>query len=368
MRNEEAFKRYLKTPSQVKDYPSHCRGVERCFGNKDVEDIFSTYSLEQVEQKLISAGVSKTYMTGYRAYVKFLESIGVIRASAGSGKWRTLKKRIFNAGEKAPFTPYIQGPDEEGQYVKYKEVPEELQVPGLCKTLECEYLECIFRFAKKIFGEIFDQNFPDPVYVELRKECPSRIYLNNNKYIAEKINELINKGKAITAEEVSKIVSFEDRIAGMFVQQPQPHIEIYFNQYDADNEEEYFAMVFKTLAHEFAHYLEYALCEREIDAIPFSNEFVSEAIADFFGVLYSINRGGKYDINVSKARYALWKKREGSDWPYAYALYFYKVIDKKMVFSDVFADYRHFGCIKKLVDVFSSSAEVTVAYNKLTKG
>ena len=88
-------------------------------------------------------------------------------------------------------------------------------------------------------------------------------------------------------------------------------------------------------------------------------------MADFFGVLYSIKSGGKFDLEVAERRYGLWKLLSGSGWPYAYALYFMKKRINK--FSPIFAEYDRKGCITKLIEVFNATKNSADAYDKLIK-
>jgi hypothetical protein len=154
------------------------------------------------------------------------------------------------------------------------------------------------------------------------------------------------------------------RIGGMFVENPCPHIEIYFNQFGASCWDEYLAQIGNTLAHEYMHYLEYEHCRRHGQK-SFVDERASEALADFFGVLYSINRSSKNDLKVAIKKYDRWKELDGSGWPYAYALYFYCVNGNEMSFSSNYSDYIRHGFVNKLIDVFSNTLNPKDAYYKL---
>ena len=86
----------------------------------------------------------------------------------------------------------------------------------------------------------------------------------------------------------------------------------------------------------------------------YRNANVSEALADFFGTIYSLKRAtdrfvvtAKDRIAVAENKYNSWVKWDGSGWPYAYALYFMK--NKLRCFSPAFADYKDKGCIIKLI-------------------
>ena len=274
---------------------------------------------------------------------------------------RTKLPAFIKGEEKAPYKLAWRGEDRDSDNIKYADnVLPEQQVPQLCGRLESEYNR-IIEFAGHILGDCFSDYFPERIRVELRKECPSRIYFNNDKYVTKKINELIKKREIVTEKEISQILRFEDRIAGLFIDKT-PHIVIYFNQFCADTWDEYIAKISKTLAHEYAHYLEYAYCKVNASK-SYQDACVSEAIADFFGVLYSVNRGGKYDLKVDEDRYNLWKKREGSNWPYAYALHFLSK-PYKVNLSD-YDSYEMEKAVKKLREVFQLTPNAKDAYLKL---
>ena len=81
--------------------------------------------------------------------------------------------------------------------------------------------------------------------------------------------------------------------------------------------------------------------------------------------MYSVNRGRRSDFSVAINRYDLWRILEGSGWPYAYALYFYCVNGKEMIFFDKFSDYINHGAIDKLVAVYNALLLPKDAYDKL---
>lgn len=89
---------------------------------------------------------------------------------------------------------------------------------------------------------------------------------------------------------------------------------------------------------------------------------LKEALADFFGVLYSVHRKGKDDLKVAKKRYDQWKKNCETYWSYANALYFYQVGSNEMKYSSDYNEYVRHGCIGKFVQVFSSTQHPDNAY------
>ena len=267
---------------------------------------------------------------------------------------------------KKPYATPKKGVDQQTQRITYENnvLPNE-QVSGLCLFLENEY-ECILGFARNIFGQWIDTLRPRRIPVVLKKECPAKVYLNNDEYVTQKINELIEQNKSITVAQTEKILRHTMRIAGKFFAKPEPHIEIYYRQFHVANWEDYASQITQVLAHEYMHYLEYAKCEEQ-GVQSFVDDRVSEAVADFFGVLYSIKRSKKYDFKTAKNCYDGWVKYWGSGWPYSYALLFYKKGKLQMSFSEIFSEYEAFGCIEKLQSVFSTIYIATEAFKKLNR-
>ena len=282
--------------------------------------------------------------------------------------------RVIKGPNQKPLGGVGYGYDENREFVYYnKNVEDDEKVPDLCRKLQIEYLEYIDHFARDLLSQLYGKEFPDPIKVELCKECPSKTYLFNDEYIARKINEVMGKRGSMDAETYAKISRLCMRINGEFIDGSTPKIKIYYNQFKASSMDEYMAKISETLAHEFLHYLEFAYCKMQKSEY-YQDERVSEALADFFGVAYSIKRGNDlscrglcetHRVDVAKARHALWEELEGSGWPYAYALYFMK--NKLRRFSPVFADYKNKGCINKLIEVFNSTPDVADAYDKLKK-
>lgn len=265
---------------------------------------------------------------------------------------------------KKPYTPPKQGRDQETQRIRYENnVTQEEQVPGLCIFLENEY-ECILGFARTLFGDWVDTLHPRRIPVILKKECPAKVYRNSDEYVTQKINELVKQNKTINTEEIAEILRYEMRVAGYFIQAPEPHIEIFFRQFDAKCWEDYASQIAQVLAHEYLHYLHYAYAKEKFSD---AEAGLKEALADFFGVLYSINCGDKYALEVAANRYDLWKKREGSGWPYADALWFYRVHGNEMEYSSNYSDYECFGCIGKFVQIFGSTRHPDCAYKDLKR-
>ena len=120
------------------------------------------------------------------------------------------------------------------------------------------------------------------------------------------------------------------------------------------------------MAHEYIHYLEYEPC-RLYNRESNKDERVSEALADFFGVLFSIECNDKYRVIVAGNRYLEWEELEGSGWPYAFALHFYTAKGVHHDFSPDFIDYQAWSSVWKLVEVFNATKNSADAYDKLIK-
>ena len=279
------------------------------------------------------------------------------------------KGSVKKGPEQKPITHPWQGRDENSELVYYNDnVDINKRVEGLCEKLEIEYIEYLTHFASYIFRDIIDGEFYLPKVV-LCKECPSKIWTNSDSFVTRKVNELIKKGDLVNEQQIAQILRHHTRICGEFIHNPHPLIKIYFNQFDSADWYEYFAEISQTLAHEYMHYLEYEYCRRSGNK-SFNDANVSEALADFFSVIYSLKRAtdifditAKYRIEVAEKRYNEWVKWDDSGWPYAYALYFMKKRIKG--FSPIFREYYDKGCIEKLRIVFVATLNPKDAYDKL---
>ena len=264
--------------------------------------------------------------------------------------------------------------DADGRLVYYNHnVKNGERIAGLAQRLEVEYLQFIYHFAERLVGDLFREDFPEPIEVILCKERPEKVYNHSDESIMNKINELIKNGKSIDLEKTSDILRHTDYITGEFCTAEKPHIKIYFNQQLFINFEEDFAVISQVLAHEFMHYLVYAyrkMCKSSSG----KSTLVNEALADFFGVLYSLNRADDLKSTpvlkdarelAAAMRYEEWAKFKGTGWPYAYALYFYSVCNKWLAFSYDFSDYVRHGSVDKLVNVFDATIDFKDAYSEL---
>lgn len=299
-----------------------------------------------------------------------IKEVVIIACDAQTRESLNLFKGSVKKGpEQKPITHPWQGRDENSELVYYNDnVDINKRVEGLCEKLEIEYIEYLRHFGLYIFRDIIDGDFCLPKVV-LCKECPSKIWTNSDSFVTKKVNELIKKGDLVNEQQIAQILRHQSRIAGEFIHNPQPLIKIYFNQFDSVDWNEYFAKISKTLAHEYMHYLEYEYCRRSRKK-SYKDANVSEALADFFSVIYSLSRGtdkfvitDKDRIDVAEKRYNEWVKWDDSGWPYAYALYFMK--KRINGFSPIFREYYDKGCIEKLRIVFVATLNPKDAYGKL---
>ena len=203
-------------------------------------------------------------------------------------------------------------------------MPLTTDVAFVCETLEQEY-DGVVRFAEKLLPQTEFKYIP--------------IIISNQ----EPMHDSPDGG---------------EKILGAFFASEKPHIEIYYRNADPHD----VAAFRKCLAHEYMHYMHYVHAYKEYDN---AKKELKEALADFFGVLYSIHRGQKDDLRVAKARYSSWKKNFGTYWPYANALYFYQVHGKEMKFSSDYKQYEDYGCIGKFIQVFGSTLHPDDAYKAM---
>ena len=306
MQREKEFILYLQkngSPSKVKDYPTHCRAVEKSLGDVDMDDIIVDYkNIMKVKDQLLSGGYPAGYMSGFNEYLKFAFSPAKSTAIPVTTS-RSVSQYYVSRAEDVPLTT---------------------AVAFVCETLEQEYAS-IARFAEKLLPQTEFKYIP--------------IIISNQ----EPMHDSPDGG---------------EKIFGAFFASEKPHIEIYYRNADPHD-----AAVFrKCLAHEYMHYMHYVYADKEYDN---AKKELKEALADFFGVLYSIHRGQKDDLRVAKARYNSWKKNFGTYWPYANALYFYQVHGKEMKFSSDYKQYEDYGCIGKFIQVFGSTLHPDDAYKAM---
>jgi hypothetical protein len=208
--------------------------------------------------------------------------------------------------------------------------------------------------------------------VILSPEVKKKNYKPSDADIAQKICELVRaKNGNITEKEIMAILKnkdgFTDLITGEFIKEPEPKIILYYNAIGGKTRQKRIAGLANVLAHEYMHYMEYRYCLLR-GVTSYKNEKLSEAMADFFGVLYVLQRKwfSNYALiekaSVAEHRYNEWVNRFGTCWPYAEALRFYTVNGNTAGFSFNYADYVNNGATNKIVEVFINCFDYKRAY------
>ena len=351
MKRKNEFRTYLqKRYSDVRTiqaYITYCKKIEETFGGKDMDDIIVHYSKEDIRAVLSKVTSSKKsigdYMTGLNHYLKFaFEQGGVVKSVSNP------EKIVSFAG---PIVQY------------YFDVPTIERDEMLRKTLEAEYPK-ILQFAEEVF--LVNKEYI-PVYLS-KETPPARVYRCPKKFIDElrkrrQEQRDISDSERRLMDEIIERKVYVVSIVAQFFYGEKPYIEIYYKNLPRDNRLE---CAINCLAHEYMHFLEYEYCFNN-GGKAFADDRVSEALAGFFGAVYSIKRGGKFDLEVAWNSYVAWSVLSGSGWPYAFALYFYTVKGIKRRFSSSFADYITHGSINKMLEVFHATPDAVDAYNKLIK-
>jgi hypothetical protein len=240
--------------------------------------------------------------------------------------------------------------------------------------LESEY-EAIMGYGRNLLGMDSGNLLKNTGFAEIERipvilspEKKEITHKPTKEYIANKIAELAQKKRGdISKEDILDILnseSFTEHIAGEFIQDQQPYIIIYYNVINGNGSNELIANVSKVLAHEYMHYMEYIYCLAH-GVSSYTNKFLSEAMADFFGFIYSIKCKTAASIAIAQKRYYLWEDRFGSCWPYAEALHFCTVNGSYLRFSNEYNKYVKHGCEAKLKEVFHRSLDANTAYKTL---
>lgn len=357
MKRENEFRAYLqniyKDNNTVEAYIDYCEKVEESFAGKDMDEIIISHkNIAKTSTKLSKITSSKktvsNCISGLNRYLEF------------AFWWGTGASVLTGVSSKGITASGIQGEIDVIDYPLvqyYSDVPVTERDETLRKALEEEYLK-ILKFAKNIFG--VDYGYI-PVY--LSKETPPLKEYKVNKTFLNKLSRKRERQQRMSDVENQILETgwFTMLCVAKFFGGEKPYIEIYYKNLPKYNTLE---AAINYLAHEYMHFAEYVYCSKN-GVVSFVDKRVSEALADFFGFLYSINRGGKQDLVIAEDRYIRWKILSGSGWPYAYALYFMK--KRIRGFSPVFAEYDGKGCIDKLRAVFSDTINPKDAYDKLKK-
>ena len=182
-------------------------------------------------------------------------------------------------------------------------------------------------------------------------------------------------------EGCPEIITIESEAA--YEKEGGPYIKIYYNHFEQEDEKILRVALSNCLAHEYFHYYHDCFATEEFNKSgkgKKSRERVKEALADYFSVVYTWllarekykDHQGSYEYNkyedYAVDRYHQWERREGSDWPYAYALCFYKVKCKYLGRNDKFHCDDYIGCRVKFQEVLNLSKEDMVkAFEYLKK-
>lgn len=234
--------------------------------------------------------------------------------------------------------------------------------------LESHY-ERILGFGLDLLGLTEERMKRIPVILSPEKK--KKPYKADDKWCSKKVAEYARKCQGKVSEQVIlniiKKKTFTAKICGEFCHGNSefgPYIVLYYKMIDGKTIEEKIANFAKVLAHEYMHYMEYVYCSAK-GVKDYGNEFLSESMADFFGVLYSIKYADTESLKVAHANYKAWKKNFYTCWPYAEALHFYSVDSIEMQYSDIYADYENHGSVVKLKKVFSLCCNAENAYKTL---
>lgn len=371
MRREAEFRNFLinlrkkhkHPPSEAERYVKICHRIERYMGGRDMEElVISQAEVIATEKVLETKGSFTDTRAVLHAYHEFASNTTTGRTPISSTTHSTIKAGIES---------YKAYPDVAGLVVYENSVPSCDRVSGLCEFVEKEY-EKIRAFARRLLMNIW-QDFPAiPIY--LSKERPEKTYYYDREFLFEKMREYCSKCDKHRCEPpycgVSEVLKryapFTDYIAGRFYDCNEPHIVLYFKNFSKPHDmsnNQFKAAIKQTLAHEYLHFLHaYYVAVTGYTCKPFDDERLSEAMADFFGVLYSRECG---DSTIVEARYTLWKRRNKDVWPYAYALHFFNKPYKSKLSE--YSDSEIDAACDKLRKVFKLTLNAKDAIDKLTK-
>lgn len=339
---------------------------------QDLIDLFN-YSKKDRDlgvKPLVAIKIDGDYYTGLaslkqalKLYYKFLDDTNVIVSSKPTTK--------FPFDE--PILPQT-GADDNGYYIRYAEdIEDNEKIPGLCRYLEGEY-EMILAFVRKLIGDrVCDYN---RIPVVLSKELPTEQYLLSSEEKAKMIDFKYRNGYKPSIKESEKIIDKDSITFPVFGRyfgfgadrNNDPYIVLYYKNFGTDDLELYKAKIAQTLAHEYMHHIHNLIAKDTFNGKGKYTEAVEEAVADFFGVLYSIwSHKNDKKIEVALDRYNTWVDYFGSNWPYANALWFLFDGDNLLDFSDQFDYYVNNCATSKFTEVvFESKNDMKKAYSVLT--
>lgn len=354
MRKNE-FIRYLTTPTNTNDNPytqstakvkaSHCSSIEKEYG-MDLDRVFQDPA---EEARLFN----------------FVDSMKKVKLS--EYQFALWNYKDFFHNPPALIT--------RGHFQLYPDAALDGIDDDLLMRMEGEY-ECIMAFGRDEFFTKACQERIERIPVILSPEKKKKTYKLGDAEIAKQICELVQKkGNNVTEKEIMAILKnkegFTELITGEFVKAKEPYIILYYHAIGGKTQEELVAGLANVLAHEYMHYMEYRHCLSRGET-SYKDEKISEAMADFFGVLYLLQRRwfSNYALNekadAAEHRYDEWVNNFGTCWPYAEALHFYTVNGNTMGFSFDYANCVKHGAINKLIEVFINSFDPRCAYRIMT--
>ena len=270
------------------------------------------------------------------------------------------------------------------------------QVERFIQILDEEYERLVTKDEPDylLSGEYFRPTLRtlDNIPVIISSETPTREYTMTDRELAEQImKDLISyvgddpigvvekriknrkRQEMITGtyhhEGCPEIITIESEAA--YEKEGGPYIKIYYNHFELEDEEILRVALSNCLAHEYFHYYHDCFATEEFNKSgrgKKSRERVKEALADYFSVVYTWMLAREKYKDYAVDRYHQWERREGSDWPYAYALCFYKVKCKHLGRNDIFHCDDYIGCRVKFQEVLNlSKKDMVKAFEYLKK-
>ena len=328
---------------------SHCRMMQLAF-REDLDAVIS--DPDRLEHLYRSLSSQVNYKWALQLYEEFFHTAPLVC-------------QPFSA------KPLTRGADREIFHIRYDaSVPPDEQIPGLCALLESEYV-WVLDFAKEIFGNLLEDEDYRYIPVTLSPELPpDKLYPVGEKYLRE-LEKKLEKGEPLTDAQINVLEtkSVRTRILGEFTWGKAPRITLYYNAaLGCSTFGEYISAMVNCLAHEYMHYLHCRRCLSYGMFCFFDNDALSEGLADFFGLLFSLRRKTAEDFRLAKNRYFMWNDLLDSGWPYAYAKCFYTVGRKDLPFSADLGEYRLHGSMQKLRKVLEDCPDLGRAYNRMKNG
>lgn len=334
----------IKSLNVVQNYVSHCRVMESML--KDLDAIAGDYAKENVALEKAKEK-SNRYCRALKLYFDFAHKNPCVCATC----WEPMSQHFYRLSDDMPPDDYFD----------------------IMPAMEGEY-ECILGFGRdEVFRKACEERI-ERIPVILSPEIKKKTYKTDEYDIAKEICELAqNKHGNIHEQEIlailKKLKSVTSNILGEFIKAEKPYIILYYNAIGGNTPEEKIAGLAKTLAHEYMHYMEHIYCLSK-GVVSSKNKKLSEAMADFFGVLYILKYkyyAAREKETIAKERYDAWNQYFGTSWPYAEALHFYDVDGIAIGFSTDYSVYVKHGSVEKLCDVFKVSYDPDVAYNILSE-